>query len=68
MKILKSLYGTFNKIFFAKFSSKIVLKVSRMKFVKKIRKLRRYFGKVLVEFLEKFEKIFLKFCEKFTKR
>ncbi len=33
---LKNLYGMFGKISFAKFSSKIVLKVPRVKFVGKI--------------------------------
>ncbi len=36
MKFLKNLYGIFAKILFAKFSSKIALKVSRVKFVQKI--------------------------------
>ncbi len=65
MKFLKNLYGLFGKILFA---SKIILKVSRVKFAERIwGKFWRYFGKVFEEFLERFEKIFLRFCEKFTK-
>ncbi len=37
MKFLKNLYGMFGKILFAKFSSKIVLKVSWVKFVEKFK-------------------------------
>ncbi len=36
MKFLKNLYGMLGKILFAKFSGKIMLKVSRVKSVKKI--------------------------------
>ncbi len=61
MKFLKNLYGMFGKILSAKFSSKMVLKIPRAKFVQKIKqKFLRYFGKVLGEFLEKYE-IFLSF-------
>ncbi len=43
----------FGKIFFVKFSSKIVLKVSRMKFV----------GKKIEDISEKYWRISRKFCD-----
>ncbi len=80
MKIFKNLFGLFGKILFAKFSSEIVLKVSRVKFEKKFKEkfediLGRYGGiseKVWKGFLEilwkVFEnmKIFKEICERFV--
>ncbi len=58
----------FSKILFAKFSSKIVFKISRVKFVEKLKKkCLIYFEKVLGEFLEMCEMYFVRFCEKFAK-
>ncbi len=64
MKFFLNLYGMSDKILFVKFSSKMVLKVSKVKFVEKnLKKILEIFWEVL----ERFEDIVFRLCTKFAK-